>query len=149
VIAGLRDDGVTVVLTTHDLDEAERLADHVVIIDHGQVIAAGSPSELTSAGPPEVRFAAAPGLMVTELATHLGAPVHEGAPGEYLVAAEGTPALVAALTAWLADRDLTLGDLRAGRQRLEDVFVRLVDEHATAEPAEPRPRGRRGRGRRA
>ncbi len=149
VIAGLRDDGVTVVLTTHDLDEAERLADHVVIIDRGQVIAAGSLSELTSAGPPEVRFAAAPSLMVTELATHLGAPVHEEAPGEYVVAAEGTPALVASLTAWLADRDLTLGDLRAGRQRLEDVFVRLVDEHAASEPAEPRQRGRRGRGQRS
>lgn len=129
VIAQLRDDGVTVVLTTHDLDEAERLADHVVIIDHGQVVAAGTPAELTSSGPPEVRFAAAPGLLVSELASALGAPVREEGAGEYVVDAEGSPSLVAALTAWLADRDLALGDLRAGRQRLEDVFVRLVDEH--------------------
>jgi ABC-2 type transport system ATP-binding protein len=141
VVAGLRDDGVTVVLTTHELDEAERLADHVVIIDRGKVVAEGTPAELTSAGPPEVRFAAAPGLMVTELATHLGAPVREERPGEYVVAADGTPALVAALTAWLADRDLTLGDLRAGRQRLEDVFVQLVGDDAPEEP----PAGRRGR----
>ena len=50
VVAGLRDDGVTVVLTTHDLDEAERLADHVVILDHGRVVAAGDPDELRAAG---------------------------------------------------------------------------------------------------
>jgi ABC-2 type transport system ATP-binding protein len=130
VVAGLRDDGVTVLLTTHELDEAERLADHVVILDHGRVLAAGTLAELRAGGdaPAEVRFAAPSGLMVTELATHLGAEVTEVTDGEYVVAAEGTPALVAALTAWLAERDLPLGDLRAGRQRLEDVFLRLVQD---------------------
>jgi ABC-2 type transport system ATP-binding protein len=134
VIGALRDDGVTVVLTTHDLDEAERLADHVVILDHGRVLAAGAPDVLRASDAAEVRFGAPAGLMVTELATHLGAPVREVEPGEYLVEAEGTPTLVAALTAWLADRDLALADLRAGRQRLEDVFLRLVASAADAEP---------------
>src|SRR3546814_8617036 len=59
--------------------------------------------------------------------------VLEDRPGEYVVRAEGTPALVAALTAWLAERDLPLADLRAGRQRLEDVFLRLIAD----QPASP------------
>jgi ABC-2 type transport system ATP-binding protein len=148
VVSGLRDDGVTVVLTTHDLDEAERLADHVVILDHGTVVAAGSPAELmTDAAVDEVRFGARPGLDTAALATRLGVPVQEVSAGEYLVAGAGTPTLVAALTAWLAEHDLPLGDLRAGRQRLEDVFLRLVADRA-ATPDPPVPDGARSRRRR-
>src|SRR5690606_9637714 len=111
---------------THDLDEVERLADHVVILDHGHVVAAGTPEELMRAGAAaEVRFAAPPGLRVADLAAHLDAPVREDRPGEYVVDAASTPVLLARLTAWLADEDLPLADLRAGRQRLEDVFLRL------------------------
>jgi ABC-2 type transport system ATP-binding protein len=129
VIRDLRDDGVAVVLTTHELDEAERMADRVAIIDRGELLAVGSTTELTAladAAGPEIRFAASGGLAVAELGAALGAPVEEVAPGEYRVAVEPSPANVARLTSWLADRDLALGDLRAGRQRLEDVFVRLT-----------------------
>ncbi len=133
VIRRLADDGCCVLLTTHELDEAERVADHVVIVDHGEVVADGSPDELRRSGPAEVRFAAAAGLDVAALSAHLaGASVREASPGEYVVAGEGTPAVVAALTAWLADRDLAIGDLRAGRQRLEDVFLRLTAERSVA-----------------
>lgn len=131
VIDGLRSDGVTVVVTTHDLDEAERLADHVVIIDRGKVVAEGAPSELMSAGPDDhLRFGAAPGLDVTSLSERLGVPVVEPSRGEYRVDAAPTPAVVAELTAWLAERDLPLADLRASRQRLDDVFRRLTSEAA-------------------
>ncbi|MDT4917829.1 MAG: type transport system ATP-binding protein, partial [Pseudonocardiales bacterium] len=61
LIEALRRDGVTVVLTTHLLDEAERLADHVVLIDAGRVVASGSVAELTKAGE-ELRFRADAGL---------------------------------------------------------------------------------------
>jgi len=125
VISDLRDTGVCVVVTTHELDEAERIADDVLILDHGRVVARGTPSELMAAAD-EVRFAAAAGIDIVGLAAHVGAAVEEVARGEYVVSITPTPAVVAAITAWLADRDLALADLRAGRQRLEDVFLKLT-----------------------
>ena len=126
-IRSLRESGVAVLLTTHELEDAERLADRVVIVDGGQVVAEGTPDELRrSAGGEEIRFGAPPGLAVAELSVALGAPVAEASPGEYVVSARPAPATVAALTAWLAERDLPLADLRAGRSTLEDVFLRLT-----------------------
>jgi ABC-2 type transport system ATP-binding protein len=131
VIRQLRADGVAVVVTTHDLEEAEHLADRVVIIDHGRVVALGSPAELKASGADdELRFGAPPGLDAAALAEAVGAAVTEPTPGEYVVATEPTPQAVAALTAWLAERDLPLTDLRARRQRLDDVFRRLTQEEA-------------------
>jgi ABC-2 type transport system ATP-binding protein len=129
VIGDLRSEGVTVLLTTHDLDEAERVADRVVIIDRAHLVAQGPLEELMrgAAAGEAVRFAAAPGIDTEALSARLdGAAVAETGTGEYEVKAAPTPATVAAITAWLAERDLPLGDLRAGRQRLEDVFLRLT-----------------------
>ncbi|MEI2699880.1 MAG: ABC transporter ATP-binding protein [Microthrixaceae bacterium] len=125
----LRRDGVAVVVTTHDLDEAQRIADHVVIIDRGRVVGAGSPAELVSAGPSDhLLFGGPPDLDTVDLAGQLDAPVTQVTRGEYRVDGAPTPARVAALTAWLARHDLPLSDLRATRQRLDDVFRRLVDD---------------------
>ncbi len=130
VVREQRDAGVCVLLATHDLAEAEKVADRVVIVDHGQVVADGTPADLTSAAVDEIRFGAPPGLDVAALGAGLGATVTETSPGEYVAGVAPTPRAVAALTAWLADRDLPLADLRAGRQRLEDVFLRLTQEES-------------------
>jgi ABC-2 type transport system ATP-binding protein len=100
-----------------------------VIVDHGRLLAEGTPAELMSAAErATIDFGAPPGLDCAALAAALGAAVTEARPGQYSVAASPSPALVAQLTAWLAERDLALGDLRAGRQSLEDVFLRLTSE---------------------
>ena len=126
VIRNLRASGMCVVLTTHELEDAERLADDVVIIDHGRLVVRGTPADLMTAGRDEIHFGAPPGLDVGSLGARLAAPVTEVAAGEYLVDAPPAPATVATLTAWLAENDLPLADLRAGRQKLEDVFLRLT-----------------------
>jgi ABC-2 type transport system ATP-binding protein len=128
VVHELRATGACVLITTHDLHEAERVADRILIIDRGRVVADGTPEELTGADAGEIRFGAPTGLDTAALASALGAAVEEPSPGEYVVKAEASPANVAALTAWLAERDLPIADLRAGRQRLEDVFLRLTTE---------------------
>ncbi len=134
IVRSLADDGVAVLLTTHDLAEAEHVADRVVIIDRGRVIAAGRPSELTTGNQAaEIRFGAPAGLDTTTLDVELAARVVEESPGEYRVATAPTPAAVAQITAWLAERDLPLADLRAGRHRLEDVFLALTNS-AEADP---------------
>jgi ABC-2 type transport system ATP-binding protein len=118
---------VCVVVTTHELDEAERLADDLLIIDHGRVVASGTPADLMSgAGDDHIRFAAPTGIDTEALAARVGAAVVEVSVGEYRVDTTPSPSAVAEITAWLAEHDLALGDLRAGRQRLEDVFLRLT-----------------------
>lgn len=159
VVQDLAADGVAVLITTHDLAEAERIADRVVIIDRGQVVASGTPAELMAADQnADIRFGAPPGLDTAALGKVLIARVIEETPGEYRVDAAPTPANIAAITAWLAERDLPLADLRAGRQRLEDVFLSLTQitgEHRaiTGDEADgtelgqaDRRRGRRIRG---
>ncbi len=127
VINDLRSAGSCVLLTTHEMSEAERLADRIIILDYGCIVADGTTSELmTKEGGKGIRFGAPAGLDTLALGAALAATVDEEWPGEYLVHAEAKPANIAALTAWLAEKDLALADLRAGRERLEDVFLRLT-----------------------
>lgn len=129
IIASLRTDGVSVLLTTHLMEEAEELADHVVIIDHGRVVAQGSPAELTTAGAHrELRFRARPGLDLAALSSALpdGCQASEPRPGSYLVSGEIDPQVMATVTAWCAQRGVFAEDLRVSRRSLEDVFLELT-----------------------
>ncbi|MEV0196837.1 ABC transporter ATP-binding protein [Nonomuraea sp. NPDC050691] len=127
LVADLRAAGVAVVLTTHHMDEAERLADHVVIIDGGRVVAEGSPEALTGAER-QLRFRARPGLALEELLNALptGSAAKESPAGHYIVEGLVGPELLATVTAWCAAEGVTADDLRIERRTLEDVFLELT-----------------------
>jgi len=142
IIAGQRDRGICVILTTHELAEAERLADHVVIIDHGRMLAEGSPAELASGtADGSIRFSTEAAIDTAALAAAIGAgaTVAEERPGAYRLrppdGASG-PAVVAALAGWLAGRDLSLGDLRTG-QTLEEAYLAITGTRVDPEVPGP------------
>ncbi|MGW0035600.1 ABC transporter ATP-binding protein [Gordonia sp. NPDC003376] len=129
IIDRLRGDGVSVLLTTHLMDEAEELADHVVIIDRGRVVADGTPADLTSRGAEnELRFTAPRGLDLSllRLALPEGYLCSEPNPGSYLVAGPIVPQIPATVTAWCAKINVLATDLRVETRSLEDVFLDLT-----------------------
>jgi ABC-2 type transport system ATP-binding protein len=135
LIGALRADGVSVILTTHFMEEAERLSDHVVIIDAGREVAGGSPAELTgSAG--QLRFRAEPGLDTDSLLSALppDSAAKESPAGHYLIEVRGPvePGLLAAVTAWCAERSVLPSTLRIESRTLEDVFLEVTGRELRA-----------------
>jgi ABC-2 type transport system ATP-binding protein len=129
LIEELQRDGVTVVITTHAMDEAERLADQVVVVDHGAVVMAGSPAELMTHGAQNsLHLQARPGLDLVSLRAALPAAtsVEETTPGAYVVTGEVDAQLVADVTAWCAAEGVLPQSLAVERRTLEDVFLELT-----------------------
>ncbi|MFL5653927.1 MAG: ABC transporter ATP-binding protein [Ktedonobacteraceae bacterium] len=128
IIRDVKQQGTTVLLTTHLMDEAERLADRVAIIDHGRLIALDTPAQLTGVHNANiVRFVAPTGLDCTKLAALPSAQkAEEIRPGSYLIETAQVPALLAELTTWLRDNNIILSELRVGHGSLEDLFLRLT-----------------------
>jgi ABC-2 type transport system ATP-binding protein len=129
LIEGLRAAGTAVILATHYMEEAERLSDQVVIVDHGHVVASGPPAELTgSAG--QLRFRAEPNLDLTGLVAALPADARakESPAGHYLVEVTGRvdPQLIALVTAWCAEHGVLARDLQIESRTLEDLFLELT-----------------------
>ncbi|MEV0946624.1 ABC transporter ATP-binding protein [Rhodococcus sp. NPDC049939] len=129
LIDALRRDGVSVLLTTHVMDEAEQLADQLVIIDHGSIVASGTPAEVTRHGSEgQLRLVAPAGLDIGTLEKMLTDRfrVSVPSPGTYLVEGPIDPKIVAVVTAWCADLGALICDIRVDQRSLEDVFLELT-----------------------
>ena len=141
VVTERRDAGACVLLTTHELPEAERLADEVVILVGGRAVTRGTVEEL-SRGDAGIRFSAPSGIELAALARAVDVElisVREDESGRYTVAAAPTAARVAALARFLEARGLVLSDLRAGHGSLEDVYLSVTQEPVTQEPVTQEP----------
>jgi ABC-2 type transport system ATP-binding protein len=129
LIGQLRSAGVSIILTTHFMEEAERLCDFVAIIDHGQLVAAGTPGQLTGTVG-QLRFRAEPGLDIDSLLAALppASLAKESPAGHYVIEVHGAvdPLLLATVTAWCAERGVLANSLRIESRTLEDVFLELT-----------------------
>ncbi|MBI1350801.1 MAG: ATP-binding cassette domain-containing protein [Actinomycetales bacterium] len=119
--------GTTIVLTTHIMDDVERLADHVVVVADGRVIRDGSVPDLIG-DDESVGFRGPLHADVSSLRAVLPADgdVVEGPPGHYRVTGAADPLVLSAIAAWCAQHGIRTADLSVGRRSLEDVVIDLV-----------------------
>jgi len=127
--------GVTVILTTHSMEEAERLADRVAVIKGGVLVAFDSPERLRAgAGPDRLQLQLREPLPQAALAAVGQLPgvlgVLDRGRGAYDLACGEPPRVAAELTALLAQQGIAFNQLRIGRSSLEEVFLDLTDEQA-------------------
>jgi ABC-2 type transport system ATP-binding protein len=127
MIAGLRTLGVTVFLTTHYMDEAERLADRLAVIAYGEIVAEGTPK--TFAGrehaPADISFTLPDGTAPVDLPE----PLHDAivdTSGRVLVRSKEPVAVLGPLTRWAEGRGFDLADLEVRHPSLEDVYLELT-----------------------
>lgn len=126
LLKDLRADGVSVVLTTHYLEEAEQLADQVHILDKGRLIASGTPAELTASGTATLRLVTSAPL--PELFADLGdLEVQRISDRSLVVTGPVTISTLAHVTAWCADQGIEPVSLGIGRQDLEAVFLEATE----------------------
>ena len=137
LVRALRADGTTILLTTHDMAEAQALADRVVLLSDGAVVAEGPPARLGGRDNERARisFTLPAGVPVADL------PVPAGMQNGAVVIESANPTEeLHRLTRWAVQRDITLSGLTVDRPSLEDVYLRLTGGGAPSGAAERSPR---------
>jgi ABC-2 type transport system ATP-binding protein len=131
VIDGLRRLGKTVFLTTHYMEEAERLADRIAVIAAGRIIAQGTPRTLGGRDSSEARitFTLPPGTTGADLPPGLYGRAEVPEDGRVVLPTAGVASDLHALSGWALERDFELSDLEVRRATLEDVYLALVAQH--------------------
>jgi len=126
VVRNLTALGKTVLLTTHYMDEAQTLADRIIVIAAGEIVAEGTPASIGGRGDAEatVSFQRPNGIGVDELPV----PAQLDANGRVEIRSAHVTALLHELTGWALQRDLELRDLEVARPSLEDVYLELVGD---------------------
>jgi ABC-2 type transport system ATP-binding protein len=131
VIAGLRDLGKTVFLTTHYMEEAERLADRIAVIAAGRIVAQGTPQTLGGRGleAAQITFTPPCGTTTADLPSAIARRLEQQPGGRLLLPSSTVAVDLHALAGWAVARGLELDDLEVHRPTLEDVYLQLTDEH--------------------
>lgn len=125
IIADLSRNGTTVVLASHDMAEAEKVATHAVLFHAGSVVATGELPSLLEVRK-RLRFTSAEGIDLVQLSGAAGSPAHHLGHGVYEIAAETSPRLIGKITQWLAEQQLPLHGIDMGQESLEDAYRRLT-----------------------
>ena len=129
VVRSLVADGTSVVLTTHLMDDVERLADQVVVVANGRTVRQGSIEELVG-HEESVSFRGPLHADLTTLRAVLpaGVDVVEEPLGHYRVTGAADPMVLSSIAAWCAQHGVRTADLSVGRRSLEDVVIALVGD---------------------
>jgi ABC-2 type transport system ATP-binding protein len=139
LIEGIRDRGVTVVLVTHFMEEAERLCDRVALIDSGRVVVVDTPASLAERAGSEQRIQFSPSVPFEDrLLTSLPDVTNVIRRGDVVVVTGNENALNA-VTAVLARHQIVARHLRVEQANLEDAFLKLTGRHASGQPASGQP----------
>ena len=126
LIESIRDRGVTILLVTHLMEEAERLADRVAVFGAGRVIALDTPAGIVSMVDPEQRLRFRPSVPIEDsLLTDLPEVKFVERSGP-IVTVTGTGNLIQAVTSVLARQQVVANDLRVEQANLDDAFIALT-----------------------